>query len=250
MSFTILLRKEIKEQVKTYRLLIVVAVFLLFGLSTPLMLKYLPDILKLSGEQIPIQIPAFAAADSLKSYLGNLGQVGVLVAVLVGMGSIAQERERGTAVMTLCKPVGFGAFALAKLTALVLTLAVGLALGALGCYFYTVLLLGNVDGPSFILMNLLVAAYFVVCLSVTLMYSAFFKSQLAAGALALVSLIGAALVGSIPLVGQYSPNALMSWARGLATGRAVTFWPALVVSGLVVVASLLAGWQMLRTKEL
>src|SRR3989304_3459320 len=107
MSFLVLFRKEIREYLKTYKLLIVGAVFLLFGLSTPLIFKFLPEILRLSGEELPIALPAFTAADALKSYVSNLGQVGLLVAVLVAMGVIAQERERGTAVMTLCKPAGF-----------------------------------------------------------------------------------------------------------------------------------------------
>ena len=75
MNFLVLFRKEIREYIKTYKLLIVAAVFLVFGLSTPLLLKFLPEILKMSGEQIPIPLPDFVAADALKSYIDNLGQV-------------------------------------------------------------------------------------------------------------------------------------------------------------------------------
>jgi hypothetical protein len=52
-----LLKKEIKEQFKTYRFLVVMSVFLIFGISQPLTLKYLPEIIKMAGEQMQINIP-------------------------------------------------------------------------------------------------------------------------------------------------------------------------------------------------
>lgn len=142
MNFAVLFRKEAKEYLKTYKLLIVAVLLLFFGLSAPLLIKFLPKILEMSGEQIPIQLPVFAAADAIKSYLSTLGQIGLLITVLVAMGSIAQERERRTAVMTLSKPAGFGSFIAAKLAILAVTFAVGLILGAGACYLYTVVLLG------------------------------------------------------------------------------------------------------------
>ena len=250
MNVLVLFREEAREQLKTYRLLIVAAVFLLFGLSTPLLFKFLPEILKMSGEQLPVQLPIFTPADSVKSYIDSLGQIGVVVAVLVAMGSIAQERERGTIIMTLSKPVGFGAFAVAKLAALVSTFLVGILLGALACYYYTTMLLGTVDAGTFLVINLLIAYYFAVCLSITVMCSAFFKSQLAAGALALVTLLVLGLVSSIPPLAKYMPSALLGWAQSLAAGGDATGWPAAAVSAGLVVASIIIAWQVLSRKEL
>ena len=57
-GFAPLFKKEIREQFKLYRLVIVGAIFLFFALSSPLTLKYLPDILKMAGEQsMIIQLP-------------------------------------------------------------------------------------------------------------------------------------------------------------------------------------------------
>jgi ABC-2 type transport system permease protein len=99
-----LFKKEVREQLRTYRLVVVAGVFLLFGITTPVMLKYLPEFIKLAGQQMEITIPALTAAQSLVEYAGSVGQIGVLVAVLVAMGSVANELQRGTAVMTLSKP--------------------------------------------------------------------------------------------------------------------------------------------------
>jgi ABC-2 type transport system permease protein len=168
----------------------------------------------------------------------------------VAMGSIALERERRTAVMTLCKPAGFGAFVTAKLAALALTFGLGLVLGAAGCYLYTVVLLGSLSAYSFVLVNLLAGLYLLVCLSVTLMYSALFRNQLAVGGLALATMIVLALFSNIPQVGHYMPSSLMSWATGLAAGTGSSSWPALVVSIGIVIAAVLIGWQVLKKREL
>lgn len=250
MNFSVLFRKEVKESLKTYRLLIVVALLVVFGLTTPLILKFLPKILEMSGEAIPFQLPVFTAADAIKSYLGNLGQIGLLIAVLVSMGAIAQERERRTAVMTLSKPAGFGAFVTAKLAVLALTFAIGLILGAAGCYLYSVVLLGPFAAGSFVLINLLAFTYLLVCISLTLMFSAFFRNQLAAGGLALGSLIILALMSNIPPLAQILPVALMNWASSIAAGNGLTAWPALFVSLAIIAGSTIAAWQILKKREL
>jgi ABC-2 type transport system permease protein len=85
-----LLKKEIKEQWRTYRLVVVGGIFLIFGISTPLMLKYLPEILELAGEGLTIEMPPPTAAQSLAEYAGTIGQVGALIAVLVAMGGHCQ----------------------------------------------------------------------------------------------------------------------------------------------------------------
>ena len=113
----VLFRKEMKEHLRTFRLLAVVGVLGVFGLATPVLLAYLPEILALSGDTgaMPIEFPDFTAADAVKSYLDTVGQIGLLTTILVAMGTIAQERERGTAALVLSKPVGTGAFVLAGL---------------------------------------------------------------------------------------------------------------------------------------
>jgi ABC-2 type transport system permease protein len=250
MNFGVLFRKEIREFLKTYKLLIVVALLLFFGLSAPLVIKFLPKILEMSGEQIPLQLPTFSAADAIKSYLSTLGQIGLLISILVAMGSIAQERERRTAVMTLSKPAGFGSFITAKLATLALTFGIGLTIGAAGCYLYTVTLLGAFDAGTFIIINLLAALYLLVCLSITLIYSAFFRNQLAAGGMALVTLIILALLSNIPSFAKWVPVALMNGATNMASGSGFNAWPALVVSSAIVVTTVIVGWQVLKKREL
>jgi ABC-2 type transport system permease protein len=248
----VLFRKELKEHLRTFRLLAVVGVLGVFGLATPLLLAYLPEILALSGDTggLPIEFPDFTAADAVKSYLDTVGQIGLLTTILVAMGTIALERERGTAALVLSKPVGTEAFVVAKFLGLVVVLALGLTVGAIGCYVYTAVLLGRPDPLDYALANLLAGAYLVVVLSVTMLFSALFRNQLAAGILALAATVLASLLSGLSILSSYLPASLMQWAYGLVldvpdNARIA----ALLVSAALAAACLIGAWQVLQRQE-
>ena len=248
-GFGVLLKKELREHLKTYRLLIVVAVFLFFGLGTPLMFHYLPSLMENTGE-MKVTVPDFTATDVVNEYFGTITQIGLLVVLLVAMGSVARERERGTAMMTLSKPVGYGAFIASKLAALSIIFGLGIVLGAIACYFYTGILFGELSGSSFLIANLLIGLFFLVCIAATLMCSTLFRSQLAAGGLALAMLLGLwafSLAGSLE---TYAPMGVIGWGQRVVSGLGNDAWGSLGISlGLVVVCTVLA-WQALLRREL
>ena len=251
-GFWVLLRKEFREQFKTSKVVIVAAVFLFFGLGTPLLTKYTPELIKAVGTGgITIEMPTPTSGDSLTEYTSTMSQFGVLMAVLLAMGAIAKEVETGTAAMVLSKPVGRLAFILAKLKAEGFTFLVALILGGLACWSYTVLLFGDANALGFLYQNLLLGLFFAVCLGITLFFSSLMKSQLAAGGLALALIIFLSAISGLPWVGRYLPGALIDWGN-----RLVLKMPGASEWGAVAMAALLAGlsvyftWLNLRKKEL
>jgi hypothetical protein len=94
------------------------------------------------------------------------------------------------------------------------------------------------------------ALYLVFCLAVTLMYSCLFKSQVAAGGLALLTLVVLAATAGLPGMKEYSPGALASWSERLVTGGGLDPWGALAVGVGLVLATTIAGWQAFKRMEL
>jgi ABC-2 type transport system permease protein len=248
-GLTALLKKEITEQLRTYRVVVVAGVLLLFGISTPLMLKYLPEFLKLAGDQMQINMPSPTAAQSLVEYARSVGQIGVLVAVLVGMGSVANELQRGTAVMTLSKPVTRAAFVTAKFAAMSLTFLVSLAVASAICLAYTVWLIGAADAVSFLGLNLLLAVFLMFCLAVTVLFSSLFKSSLAAGGMALGTLVGQAVLSVLPWVGDYMPGRLLGWGNALFAGGP-SYWWSLAVTVVLTGLCLYFAQRSLKNREM
>src|SRR5689334_23960636 len=97
MLFWVAFRKEVLEQWRTYRALVVGAVLLAFGLLSPLTAKLTPELIRLipNGDQLAGLIPAPTALDAVGQYLKNMSQFAVILALLLTMGAVTQEKERG-----------------------------------------------------------------------------------------------------------------------------------------------------------
>lgn len=253
MKFFAALRKEWLEQVRTKRLLIVAAVLTAFGLASPLLAKFTPELLRSIPDLPPglaEMIPPPTLADAVVQYVKNMSQFGILLAVLMSMGAVAQEKERGTAAMVLTHPLSRLDFLLAKFAALGIVFVVSLALAALGCWYYTLLLFEPLTWGPFLALNGLMLVVFLVYLAVTLLCSTLARTQAAAAGLAFAALLLVAGVGSLPRIGDYFPGRLFEWGAGLALGHADPAWAALGVSLGLILTALLAAWLIFRRQEL
>jgi len=239
-----------RELLRTYRLLIAVAVLGLFGLVSPILAYFTPQLVERLGPEFGALVPAPTMVDALVQYQKNLVQFGALLAILLGMGSITREKESGTAGMLLSKPVSRFEFLLAKLAAQVMTFAFAIALAAVGCYLYTWLFFEAPRIWSFIAMNLLLASFLTFYVAVAVSASAVAPSTTVAGALALAVLIVLSILGSLPAVRPYAPNAILDWASSVVSGGAHSQWPALAISFALGAIVWLATWAAFRRQEL
>ncbi len=246
------LRKELLEQWRSYRVLIVVAVLVAFGLMSPLVAKFTPQILALlpGGEQIAQIIPPPSVAEAIGQYLKNISQFAVLLALLMTMGAVAQEKDKGTAAMMLVKPLPRPAFLAAKFIALGATFALGILLAAAAAYFYTWILFEAMDVAHWLALNGLLLLFVLVYVALTLLCSTVSRSQVAAGGLAFVWLIVLSLMGSLPKVGEYLPGQLLNWGATLMLGAGDAAWTALAVSVGTIVIALVGAWAIFARQEL
>ena len=246
-----LIKKEILEQLRTYKFLIVFGIFVFFGLTTPLLLKYLPQILELAGtSELEINIPPPTAIQSLSEYTSTIGQIGVLVAVLMAMGSIANEIRHNTIIMTLSKPISRAAFVNAKLITLSSTFLLSLAIASLFCYAYTVWLIGSAGITEFVVQNLLLGLFLIFCLAVTLLFSSLFTSSLAAGGLSIAFLVAQAALSAIQNIGDYLPGKLLSWGNMILSGEGGNYWWSLVITVVFIVGCTYPTQRLLNHKDL
>ena len=251
-GFAALLRKELLEQWRTTRLPVVATVFLLVGLSSPLLARFTPEILKaVGGDQFQIVLPTPTAADAYDQLAKNLGQFGALVAVLLAMGSVATEKERGTAALILTKPASRGAFLLAKLVAIGTTLGISTAIAAAGAWFYTLILFEPLPLGGFVAALVLQWLALVAYAAITFLGSTLTRSALAAAGLGVAAFIVLGILGIVPAIGRYLPTGLGAPARALALGQpgvdalGPTVATVVLVAGLVVLA-----WLAFRRQEL
>jgi ABC-2 type transport system permease protein len=247
-----LLRKELLEQWRTMRLPIVAAVFLLVGLASPLLARFTPEILKaVGGDQFSIVLPTPTAADAWAQLAKNLGQFGALVAVLLAMGSVATEKERGTAALILTKPAARDAFLLAKMVAIATTLGISTAIAGAGAWLYTLILFEPLPVAGFVAAMLLQWLALVAYAAVTFLGSTLTRSALAAAGLGVAAFIVLGILGIIPAIGPYLPTGLGDPARALALGLPGVDALGPAVASIVLVAALFAAAALaFRRQEL
>lgn len=110
-------KKEFRECVRTHKLLILMAVFLLLGMMNPIVAKIMPDMVdSLLPEGIQITLSEPSAMDSWMQFFKNIPQTGLIVLVIVFAGMISGELSRGTLVNLLTKGLSRGTVILSKLT--------------------------------------------------------------------------------------------------------------------------------------
>jgi ABC-2 type transport system permease protein len=250
-GFAVLLIKEITEQWRTGRLPVVAMIFLLFGLASPVLAKYTPDIVKLAASSIDIHVPTPTIKDAVAQLIKNLSQVGVLTAILLAMGSVAGEKESGTAAFVLVKPVSRFAFIAAKFSGLALTMAAAVILSGSAAYLYTELLFEPLSVLGFAAACLVILLGLLEIAAVTFLGSTLVRSPIPAAGIGLVALVIAGIVSSLPNVGHFTPFGLNELAMNLALQQTATGWdwPLVANAGFVVIA-LAASWLAFRRQEI
>jgi len=247
-----LLRKELLEQWRTMRFSLVAIVFVLIGLGSPLLARFTPELLKaVAGDQIPITLPTPTAADAIDQLAKNLNQFGALIAILLAMGSVASEKERGTAALLLAKPVGRAGFLLAKLVAIGTTLAVATLLAAVGAWFYTLVLFEALPPAGMLAAAALDWLLLMSWAAITFLGSTLTRSAVAAAGFGIVGLIVIGILSAFPAIAQWLPTGLAGPTRAFALGVAgPPLLPPLIGSVVVIGGSALLAWLSFRRQEL
>jgi len=255
MGFRVLLIKEMREQVRTNRLIAVAAVFILFGAVGPLTDRYLKELIDALGSEsggLSITVPPPSLEGAATQILKNLSQFGIICALLLAMGSVAWEKERGTAGMILTKPASRAAFLAAKLVAISLTLGLAVAFGCGIGFVYTLLLYPSVFPiGGYVAMALLMWWSCVAFAAITLLGSTVTRSAVAAAGLGLLAMLILGIVAALPVIGPYSPLSLSTPALDLMLGRDAGSIVGPILFNVALVPAIFAlTWLAFRRQEL
>lgn len=232
--------KELREQWRTRRLPVVVVVFGVFGLISPVLARYLPEIVgSLAGtEGVIIEMPPPTMADAVMQVVRNVGQTGVLAAILLAMGSVATEKERGIAAMWLTKPLSRSSFLVAKALGIGAVLAAGIVAAGIAGFAYTTFLFEAPDLGGWVAMCLLLLLQLAAYAALTFLGSTLASSAIVAAGLGIAALAVIAVAGALPVIGPWTPSGLADAALAAGSGSTTDHaWePVVATIGLVALA--------------
>jgi ABC-2 type transport system permease protein len=201
------------------------------------------------AEQFANLIPQPTINDAMTQYIKNITQFGFIIAILVGMGAVAGEKERGTAALILSKPMPRWAFLLSKFVAQAMLYAVAFLLAALATYYYTLVLFGPMDFVAFLLGSGLLWVWLLCYTAVTLLGSAIGDSVGAGAGLGLLGAVLLLLLGALPVIGPLAPSGLVAWASQMGLGAATPNAGALAASVILIVMLLITSLAVFEEQE-
>ncbi|QDZ15461.1 ABC transporter permease [Humibacter ginsenosidimutans] len=238
-----LARKEAFEIVRTWRVIVLPAIVLLFAVTSPLLAKYTPDIVTaLAGSQFSgLKLPEPTVYDAYGQWIKNLSQIAAFAIIIIYGGIVSAERKSGTAVLVLTKPVSRVAFVVVKFVVQLVYLAVIVAVGCLVTWAVTAVTFGDaVHGTAGALWAstwvwfVLAALY----LAVMVLFSVLIPAAAGAAGAGLGVYVVLAVASAWQKVGDWSPAGLISGSASLAanTQTESMLWPVLITVAAIVVA--------------
>lgn len=248
-----LLEKEVMEAWRTRRLVVLAALFVGLGTVVPVLTSFLPAIERaLAPPDSELFIDEVGVVDVVDLLVRSLLQFGALVAILVAMGSVAGERERGTARLVLARPVTRGAYLLAKLVALGMVLGLAIALGVLAAWVVTGILFGPVSLIGWAQLALVAWLSAVAYASITLLGSTLAPSPLGAAAIGVAVVVAFTLASAAPVPNPWLPTGLAEVARAAALEE---FGPELQpgltigITAAIAVGAFVLAWLSFRRQD-
>lgn len=243
-QFKTLLLKEWRESVRSLKMLWIPLVFLLLGVSDPLVNYFMDDILSTVGnmpEGFSMVMPEFQPADLLAASTGQFQSIGLLILIAAYIGAFSRERQNGTATLLYVRPISFAALYTSKWLVASFVAMLSAATGYAGSVYYTVLLYGTVDWAKFFAMLGTYCIWLVFVMAVTVAMSAAFSTAVAA-TITIILLPFGLLIDSI--IGSFwtiTPWKLSGYGLGLLTNSVLMknyWWTIALVIGLLVMTVL------------
>jgi ABC-2 type transport system permease protein len=223
--FFTLFKNEMAEQFRSRKLVVMIFVFVFFGILSPVTAMFMPDIIGSISESqnIKIIVPEPTWLDAVAQYLKNLSQMGSFILIIVYMGIVAKEKENGIMVFLFVKPLSRKAYVLSKYAAATTSALISMGAAFAFSAFYTALFFDGFDFLAFTSLNLLMLLNIITIMFMVIMFSSLLKSQIVAGVLSFVVYLVISLVAQIGKLGEFLPSGLITEANRVIVGIPINY---------------------------
>lgn len=256
MQWRTLFQKEILENWRNRKWIWVPLVFLLLAIMDPLSYYFLPEILDMAGgvpDGTIIDIPKLNVVEAMMMSLEEFSMFGMLIIILITMGTIAGERKNGQSEIILVKPVRYTNYMTAKWAAYALLIWTALAFGLFGNWYYINLLYGDVSFLIFLQVLFFYGLWLMFILTLTFFYQTICRTPGVVGACTIATLF--ILAGVRMTLGHklvWLPNQMSTHLHSLIQTNDISK-DLLATSGLlvaVIVVLLITSIYVFKEKEM
>lgn len=200
MQWMTLFQKELLENWRNKKWVWVPLVIILLSIMDPITTYYLPQIIDAVGS-VPkgsvLELPDYEIHEVVLMSLSQLNSLGVLVIVLISMGTISGERKSGVSELILVKPVSYKNYITSKWASYVLLVWVSLFLGLCISWYYINMLFGSLAFLDIIKVAFFYGLWFVFIMSLSVFYNTLVRSF---GIVAFLTILSVVIISFLPTI--------------------------------------------------
>jgi ABC-2 type transport system permease protein len=243
-------RLEVARLVRSRRLVALLGVYAFFGLTGPLLARYMAEIMERVGGGIQVIIPDPVPADGITQFLGNASQIGLLVVLVVAAGALALDATPPLSAFLRTR-ASIPRLLLPRYVVATAAACAAFTVGMLAAWYETQVLLGSLPVGSMLVGIGLSWLYLAFAVAVVALAAGLARGTLGTVATAAGVLLALPVLGVVDVIGDWLPSRLVLSPDALLRGaEAGDFAGAAVVTVLLTGALLAAAVILLRRREL
>src|SRR5690625_2415954 len=200
MQWKTLFKKEMLENWRNYKWIWVPLVMILLAIMDPITTYYMPLILESVGglpDGTVIEMPTPLPSEAIMMSLGELSSLGVLIIVLMMMGTISGEIKSGVSELILVKPITYRNYITSKWASLLLIVWVSLSIALLTSWYYINLLFGHLSFSSLLLVIIFYGLWLTLIVTLTIFYNTLVQTPGLVAALTIITTIIMSMITNI-----------------------------------------------------
>jgi ABC-2 type transport system permease protein len=226
-------RLELLRLVRSYRWIILAAVFGFFGILGPLTARFLPDIVERFDDS-GLGMPEMGPPDGITQYVGSAQQFGLIAIAFVAAAALAIDSNTELSVFFRTR-VSMRDLFTPRFVVNSIAGALAFAFGAAIAYVGTGVLLAWLDFGSFAIGVALQCVYLVFAVAVVALAASIVRKTISTAVLAIGVLILLGILTVVPPIAPWLPSDLAGALDGLIRGGDFEYWRALAVTVVLIV---------------
>ena len=242
-------RLELARLWRTRRLVALLATFLILALGVPVLTYYLPDLVRHAGNGVKIIAPKQTPADAIQGFAGNAAQLGTLVVAIVTASTVALDAHPVIAAFYRTRIRRPTLLLLPRYLTVTAASVAALALGVLGAWYETEILLGHVNAGALVAGLALQALWLCFATSAVTLATTVTRSIPAAVGASIVFLLGLALLGNLSSASSWVPTRLSGSTADFLRHQTAGVWHASLVTALATLTALALAIDRLGKRE-
>lgn len=244
----ILIKKEYLEYTREHKLIILIAIFTILGISNPLIAKMTPWLFEQFLSDVSITIPNPTVVDSWIQFFKNIGQMALIIFTIIFSNCINHEINQGTLINLLTKGLKRQAVILSKFIALssLWTLLYVLSMvitWGYNCYYFS----GHLANLPVALFALWLFGIFII--SIIILGNILIKNNY--GGLLLVGffMIIGLFCNGFNILNDYNPMVLFANSTNIMTNNTITCTTNLIITVILTILFIICSINIFNHQE-